>query len=82
MEQRNQTLDVLRVVQYCFPMVFVILAFGFYFNDRVPALMAWIFAAVGFIEYCLLGILRFNLKAVKEKKLAEAALAEQAPSAA
>jgi len=38
MDQRKQTLDILRIVQYCFPMVFVILAFAFYVNDRVPAL--------------------------------------------
>lgn len=70
--KKNQTLEILRVIQYCFPMVFVILAFAFYINDRLPALMAWIFAAVGFIEYCLLGILRFNLKSVEEKALREA----------
>jgi hypothetical protein len=49
-------------------MVFVALAFGFYLNDRLPALMAWVFAAVGFMEYCLLGILRFNLNSIKAKR--------------
>jgi len=81
MNQRKQTLDILRLVQYCFPMVFVILAFAFYYNDRVPALMAWVFAAVGFIEYCLLGILRYNLKNIKAEKLAQVASKEPAPSA-
>jgi hypothetical protein len=53
-------LDILRLIQYAFPMVFVILALGFYINGQVPAIIAWVFAAVGILEYFLIGIIRIS----------------------
>jgi hypothetical protein len=57
LEDREQSIRVLGKIQYFFPIVFLVFAFVFYINGRVPALLAWIFGAVGVMEYFLIAIL-------------------------
>ena len=76
MDDKKQPFELLRVVQYAFPMVFVALAFAFYLNGRAPALMAWIFAAIGFLEYCFLGLLRAKINSMRLENLPSENLSE------
>ena len=68
---QNEPLDLLRLVQYAFPMVFVALAFGFYLNGTIPVIMAWVFAAVGILEYFLIGLIRIYTKRAASANLSE-----------
>jgi len=56
-EDREQSIRVLSKIQYFFPIVFFLLAFVFYVHDKVDPRLAWIFFAVGVMEYFLVGML-------------------------
>jgi hypothetical protein len=58
--EEPEPFELMRALQSSFLMVFVLLAMGFYYNDHLSAIMAWCFGAVGFIEYCLIGLLRLE----------------------
>ena len=68
---KKEGLEILRLIQYAFPMVFIVLAFGFYFNGQVPAIIAWVFAAVGVLEYFLIGIIRIYANPSSKRVLNE-----------
>jgi len=65
-EDRERSIMVLGKIQYFFPMVFFLLAFVFYITNKVDPRLAWIFFAVGVMEYFLIGMLVDSRK----KKLA------------
>jgi EamA domain-containing membrane protein RarD len=56
-EDRERSIMVLGKIQYFFPIVFFLLAFVFYVHDKVDPRLAWIFFAVGVMEYFLIGML-------------------------
>ena len=65
-EDRERSIVVLGKIQYFFPIVFFIVAFVFYIQNRVDPRLAWIFFAIGVMEYFLVGLLVDSRK----KKLA------------
>lgn len=68
-EDREQSIKVLAKIQYFFPIVFFILAFVFYVHDKVDPRLAWIFFAVGVLEYFLVGMLVDSRKTKLEEEL-------------
>lgn len=68
-EDREQSIRVLGKIRNFFPIVFFVLAFVFYVHDKVDPRLAWIFFAVGVLEYFLVGMLVDNRKAKLEQEL-------------
>lgn len=68
-EDREQSIRVLSKIRYFFPIVFFVLAFVFYVHDKVDPRLAWIFFAVGVLEYFLVGMLVDSRKAKLEEEL-------------
>ena len=75
-EDREQSIRVLAKIQYFFPIVFFILAFVFYVHEKVDPTLAWIFFAVGVLEYFLVGMLVDSRKTkLKEELKSEPSMA-------
>jgi hypothetical protein len=68
-EDREQSIRVLAKIRYFFPIVFFVLAFVFYVNHAVDPRLAWIFFAVGVLEYFLVGMLIDSRKSKLEEDL-------------
>ena len=68
-EEREASIRVLAKIQYFFPIVFFVLAFVFYVHDKVDPRLAWIFFAVGVLEYFLVGMLVDSRKAKLQEEL-------------
>jgi len=68
-EDREQSIRVLSKIQYFFPIVFFLLAFVFYVHDKVDPRLAWIFFAVGVMEYFLVGMLVDSRRAKLDEEL-------------
>ncbi|NNC38004.1 MAG: hypothetical protein HKO68_02340 [Desulfobacterales bacterium] len=69
LEDRKQSIRMMSKIQYFFPIVFFVLAFVFYIHDKIDPRLAWIFFAVGVMEYFLVGMLVDNWKAKLEDEL-------------
>ena len=69
-EDRERSIMVLGKIQYFFPIVFFLLAFVFYVHDKVDPRLAWIFFAVGVMEYFLIGMLVDSRKKKLEADIA------------
>ena len=70
-EDRERSIMVLSKIQYFFPIVFFLLAFVFYVHDKVDPRLAWIFFAVGVMEYFLVGMLVDSRRNKLEEELNE-----------
>lgn len=70
-EDRERSIMVLSKIQYFFPIVFFLLAFVFYVHDKVDPRLAWIFFAVGVMEYFLVGMLVDSRRKKLEEELNE-----------
>lgn len=69
LEDRRQSIRVLSKIQYFFPIVFFVLAFVFYVHQKVDPTLAWIFFAVGVMEYFLVGMLVDSKKTKLQEEL-------------
>ena len=71
-EDRQRSIMILGKIQYFFPIVFFLLAFVFYITDKVDPRLAWIFFAVGVMEYFLVGLLVDSRKKKLEAEMSVA----------
>ena len=69
-EDRERSIMVMGKIRYFFPIVFFVLAFVFYIHDKVDPRLAWIFFAVGVMEYFLIGILIDNWRQKLDAEIA------------